>query len=160
MPTMTPLPLEFQDLLRSLNDHRVQYLVVGGWAVIHYGYVRHTGDIDIWIAVSPENTNQLAAALMQFCHGRFDADSINKKRKTLELGNPPLRVHIMCDISGVQFADCQKRREAADWDGISVPVISLADLMKNKLATGRIKDHADVEFFVKYVKQPQRKKKP
>src|SRR4051812_14666369 len=103
MPTMTPLPLEFQDLLRSLNDQRVEYLVVGGWAVIHYGYVRYTGNIDVWIAVSPENTAQLAKALMQFCDGKFDPNTINKRRKTLELGIPPLRVHIMCDISGVEF---------------------------------------------------------
>ena len=156
---MTPLPLEYQDLLRSLNDHGVQYLVVGGWAVIHYGYVRYTGDIDIWIAVSPENTTQLTAALMQFCHGRFDPDTINKKRKTLELGNPPLRVHIMCDISGVEFDECQKRQVTAEWDGIPVRVIGFADLLKNKRSTGRMKDLADVEFFAKYVKPLHRKKK-
>jgi hypothetical protein len=159
MPTMTPLPLEFQDLLRSLNDHDVQYLVVGGWAVIHYGYVRYTGDIDTWIAVSPQNTSQLAATLMQFCQGRFDPDTINKKRKTLELGNPPLRVHMMCDISGVEFEDCQKRQNKAEWDGIPVPVISFADPVANKRASGRMKDLADVEFFAEYLKQPRRKRK-
>jgi hypothetical protein len=159
MPTMTPLPLEFQDLLKSLNDQGVAYLVVGGWAVIHYGYVRYTGDIDIWIAVSPGNTSQLAAALMQFCHGRFDPETINQKRKTLEFGMPPLRVHIMCDISGVKFEDCQKRQEMAEWNGIPVPVISLADLLENKRATRRMKDRADVEYFGKYLKLTKRKKK-
>src|SRR4051812_10064484 len=149
MPTMTPLPLEFQDLLKSLNEKGVKYLVVGGWAVIHYGYVRYTGDIDIWIAVSPDNTERLADALLQFCQGTFDPETINTRRKTIEIGRPPLRVHIMCDISGVEFDTCMKRGERGEWEGIPVPVISLRDLMRNKSATGRPKDDADVDYFAK-----------
>src|SRR5678816_3713950 len=107
MPTMTPLPLEFRDLLKSLNKHRVEYMVVGGWAVIHYGYVRYTGDIDFWIATSSENADRLIRALKEFIGTAPEKRSIVELHKTIEFGNPPLRVHIMCDISGVKFEKCK-----------------------------------------------------
>ena len=157
---MTPLPHEFQDLLKSLNEQGVEYLVIGGWAVLHYGYVRYTGDIDVWIAVSPENTERLARALMQFGQVSFDPEIIMARRKTLEIGNPPLRVHIMCDVTAVDFDACRARSEKAEWDGVPVFVISLRDLLENKRSTGRAKDRADVAFFTKYLKPSKRKKGP
>src|SRR5213595_2133373 len=114
MPTMTPLPLEFQDLLKSLNDHGVAYLVVGGWAVIHYGYVRYTGDFDFWIAVSRVNSERLSRAIKVFSGSAFDIDTILLHGKTLEIGNPPLRVQILCDISGVEYDQCEKGAQQAD----------------------------------------------
>lgn len=149
MPTMTPLPLEFKDLLRSLNERGVEYLVVGGWAVIHYGYVRYTGDFDLWIAVSSENADRLILALNDFIGTAPDKRSILTLRKTIEFGVPPLRVHIMCNISGVKFDECIKKKVETDWEGIPVAVIGFDDLLTNKGSTGRLKDAADVEWLSK-----------
>ena len=159
MPTMTPLPLEFKDLLKSLNGQGVAYMVIGGWAVMHHGYIRYTGDIDIWIAVSTDNADRLIRALAEFCGGTADKRTIVDERKTLEIGKPPLRVHIMCDISGVDFDRAYPQRVQTEWEGIPVSVIGLDALLTNKRATGRMKDRADVEFFTKAHKLAKRKKK-
>ena len=66
---MTRLPIEFQEFLRSLNEHHVRYLLVGGYAVGYYGYPRTTADIDVWIALGQENTQKMVAALREFGFG-------------------------------------------------------------------------------------------
>jgi hypothetical protein len=159
MPTMTPLPLEFRDLLSSFNDQGLRYLLIGGWAVGHYGYKRVTVDIDFWIAVSPDNADRLIRALLTFCGSAPTKKSIIEGRKTTEFGRPPLKVHIMCDISGVEFDACHAKRDEADWDGVRVPIISFDDLLKNKRATGRLKDQADVDALVKRHEFHMRKKR-
>lgn len=156
---MTPLPREFQDLLRSFNAQELRYLLVGGWAVGRHGYKRYTGDIDFWIAASPENADRLISALMKFIGVAPRKESITEGRKTVEFGNPPLKVHIMCDISGVEFDKCYRNRVETDWDGIVVPVIGLEDLLKNKSSTGRLKDKADVSSLKKRHQKRKRKKK-
>ena len=156
---MTPLPLEFRDLLSSFNDQGLKYLLVGGWAVGHHGYKRHTIDIDFWIAVSPENADRLIGALTTFCGTAPTKQSIVEGRKTTEFGRPPLKVHIMCDISGVEFDACYAKREEDVWDGIRVSIIGLDDLLKNKRSTGRLKDQADVEALVKRHNFALRRKK-
>jgi hypothetical protein len=159
MLTTTPLPLEFRDLLSSFNAQGLKYLLVGGWAVGHHGYKRHTLDIDFWIAVSSDNADRLIAALHEFCGAAPSKSSIVDGRKTTEFGNPPLKVHIMCDISGVEFDECYTHRVDADWDGIPVPIIGLADLLKNKQSSGRLKDIQDVDALQKRHKLKPRKKK-
>ena len=156
---MTPLPREFQDLLKSFNAQGLRYLLVGGWAVGHHGYKRYTGDIDLWIAVSPENADRLIDALMEFVGDAPSKDSIVKSRKTTEFGNPPLKVHIMCDISGVEFDACYANRVQTDWNGIPVPIIGLEDLLKNKRASGRLKDLGDANYLSKMHARKKRKKK-
>jgi hypothetical protein len=159
MLTTTPLPLEFRDLLNSFNAQGLKYLLVGGWAVGHHGYKRHILDIDFWIAVSSENADRLIAALYAFCGAAPSKRSIVAGRKTTEFGRSPLKVHIMCDISGVEFDHCYTQRVQAHWDGISVPVIGLDDLLKNKQASGRLKDLEDVDALSKRHKLKIRKKK-
>jgi hypothetical protein len=154
---MTPLPLEFRDLLSSFNAADLKYLLVGGWAVGHYGYKRYTGDIDFWIAVSADNADRLISALQAFCGAAPSKESILVLRKTTELGSPPLKVHIMCDISGVEFDACYSKRDEADWDGIHVPIIGLDDLLKNKQASGRLKDLEDVHALSKRHKRKKNK---
>jgi hypothetical protein len=159
MLNMTPLPVEFRDLLNSFNGQGLRYLLVGGWAVGHHGYKRHTIDIDFWIAVSPENADRLIGAFLEFCGSAPSKRSIVEDRKTTEFGVAPLKVHVMCDISGVEFEDCYAQRVDADWDGVCVPIIGFEDLLKNKKSTGRLKDKADVDALVKRHKLTLRKKK-
>jgi predicted nucleotidyltransferase len=146
MDTIPLLP-DFLELLKFLNEEQVEYLVVGGMAVNYYGYHRSTGDLDIWVAVTAENQDRLAAALIRF---GFSAPSVAKrplleKPKFLRIGEPPLRVEVHSEISGVRFNECYARAEICSIHGIEVRMISLLDLRANKAAAGRTKDKADLE---------------
>ena len=130
------LPDEFNEFLRLLSIHRVEYLIVGGVAVASHGYQRTTGDMDIWVSPAPENANRLAAALRDF---GFSAESVGASLFThpsrlIQIGQPPLRLEIMTSASGVEFSDCFSRRIVHTIDGFEVFLISLEDLRKNKAA--------------------------
>lgn len=144
MPSLDP---NFKELLRLLNSADVRFLVVGGYAVNFHGYHRNTADIDIWIAIDPQNTVKVSNALQEF---GFPASSVppedfQERGKILRFGRAPWQVDILTDPSGIQFDECYERRVVGDLEGISVPFISLRDLRENKKAAGRSKDAADIE---------------
>jgi hypothetical protein len=144
---MIPLLPDFLDLLKFLNEESVEYLVVGGMAVNYHGYHRSTGDLDLWVAITPENQEHLATALTKF---GFSSQSVARRPllerpKFIRIGQPPIRVEIHSDISGVQFQDCFPRAERCMVGDVEVRIISLKDLRANKRATGRTKDRADLE---------------
>ena len=144
---MTRLPADFKEFLKLLNSHRVEYLLIGGYAVGFHGYPRPTGDMDIWIAVSPENADRTACALREF---GFRAETVPaalfaEPGKIVRMGVPPLRLEIVTTISGVEFTECYARRVSATIDGVAVSMIGLDDLKANKKASGRHKDLNDLE---------------
>lgn len=139
---------DFKAFLKSLNSHGVEYLLIGGYAVAHYGYERVTKDIDVWIAVDLENARKLSEALQAF--GGFSPSAVVPEMfledgKIFKFGREPVRVDILTGPAGVAFRECFGRRLVVLMDGIAVPVISLADLRANKLASGRTKDLTDLE---------------
>ena len=130
-----------------MNSHRVEYLLIGGYAVGYHGYPRPTGDLDVWIAVSPGNAARVAKALVEF---GFQAEDVpvalfTEPGKIVRMGNPPMRLEIVTAISGVEFAACYARRVSAMIDDVAVSVIGLDDLKINKKASGRYKDLDDLE---------------
>lgn len=146
---LTKLPRDFSDFLRLLNEHRVSYLVIGGYAVAHHGYPRPTADFDIWIAISPANSQRTLDAIRDF---GFDDPSLTieilqTKGQLIRMGLPPMRLEVMNAIDGVEFEACYERRVVADVDGVPVNIISLPDLKANKAATGRNKDKADLDYL-------------
>jgi hypothetical protein len=141
LPPLTP---DARDLLRLLNSARIEYLVVGGYAVSHYGYVRYTHDFDVWVAVHPKNIERLKKALREFGHESLPEPLFQPPRTTLRMGFPPYRIEILSKISGVTFAKCYGRRVSVRAGGITVPVIDLSDLIKNKKASARPKDIGDI----------------
>lgn len=144
---MTRLQADFKEFLRSLNAQRVEYLLIGGYAVGFHGYPRATVDLDVWIKRSKENATRVIAALevFGFTDARLTPDLLLQADQILRLGLPPFRIEIATTISGVEFAGCYAGRVNATIDGIDVPVINLADLRKNKKAAGRHKDLDDLE---------------
>jgi len=144
------LSSDLKEFLQLLNEEHVEYLLVGGWAVAHHGYPRFTQDMDIWVAMRQENAVRVVRALERFGFSRGES----KEALFLEPGNivrfgfPPSRIEIMNQISGVDFDECIKRMEMADFDGFEVPVISRNDLLSNKKASGRHKDLADIEGLI------------
>lgn len=146
-----PLSPDFRDFLSLLNSEQIEYLVIGGYAVAHYGYVRYTMAIDLWVAVSPVNLDRLRAALHRF---GFAAQSLpdplfQPPRSVLRMGMPPNRIEVLSEISGVSFGECFDRRVNIEVDGIRIPVLALHDLVANKKASGRPKDLGDVGELMK-----------
>jgi hypothetical protein len=138
---------DFKEFLRLLNANRVDYLVVGGYAVGLHGYPRATADLDIWVRALPDNAERIMQALRTF---GFDLPTLVPQlfidpRSIVRLGTPPFRIEIMTSIDGVEFGACRRRSCEFDIDGEPVPVISLADLKTNKRAAGRNKDLADLD---------------
>ncbi len=145
------LPSDFKEFLGLLNSEKIEYLLVGGYAVGHYGYPRATGDLDVWVAIGPANTDGMRRVLEKFgFRGRgVSADILLEKGKVLRMGVPPLRIDLVTTASGVQFAECYARRTVANIDGVDVNVVSREDLIVNKRACGRAKDLDDVEHLAK-----------
>ncbi len=141
------LPPDFKEFLQLLNSHKVEYLLIGGYAVGYYGYPRATGDMDIWIAVHPDNAHGVVKALNEFGFPLSveDVSLFLQENKITRMGVPPLRLEILTTISGVTFAECYAQREIRDIDGVAVSLISLKDLKTNKKASGRYKDLNDLE---------------
>jgi predicted nucleotidyltransferase len=144
-----PLPPDFKEFLRLLNSEKIEYLLVGGYAVAHYGYPRPTGDLDIWVAVHPDTAVKLVAVLRAFGFGSAGATPsvFLTPGKVIRMGLPPVRIELLTGISGVVFNEAFARRVSAVIDGVEVSVISRDDLIANKAAAGRAKDLNDLEHL-------------
>jgi hypothetical protein len=142
------LPNDFKEFLQFFHSRNVEYLLIGGWAVAYHGYPRATGDMDVWIAATPTNAERVIAALDDFGFGvsmGATVDLFSQPDRVVRMGNPPLRIEVLTSISGVEFSDCYHRRITAILDEVSVTIISLEDLKKNKVASGRMKDLNDLQ---------------
>jgi len=141
------LPKDFRDFLRLLNDEKVDYLLIGGYAVGYYGYPRATNNMGIWISTHPENARKVVNVLKKF---GFDDPGLKpeiflQQDKIIRMGHPPMRIEILTSISGVEFDECLPKKEVDTLAGISVNIIGLKDLKQNKKASGRHKDLDDLE---------------
>jgi len=144
----------YTDMLKCLNNAGVDYILVGGWAVNMYGYIRATVDLDIWILADRANAQRVYAAL-----GEFGAPISNVKPEDFaedgiifQIGVAPCRIDIITRISGVSYVDAARRTVPKEIDGVAVKVISIEDLITNKKASGRTKDLADVEVLERIAK--------
>jgi len=133
--------------LSLLNSHRVEYLLIGGYAVGYHGYPRPTGDMDVWIALSPENAARVARALVEFGFSTeaVPASLFMESGRIVRMGFPPMKLEIVTAISGVDFKTCYTRRVRTEIDDVPVDIIGLEDLKTNKRASGRHKDLNDLE---------------
>jgi hypothetical protein len=141
------LPSDFKEFLSLLRSHGVEYLLIGGYAVIYHGFPRATGDMDIWIAVDPENARRMVDTVREF---GFDTPELSpalflQENSMVRMGNVPLRIEILTRISGVNFDECYRDRIVDEMGGVEVSLISLRDLLANKRASGRHKDLMDIE---------------
>ncbi|KYC40492.1 hypothetical protein WA1_25555 [Scytonema hofmannii PCC 7110] len=138
---------DFKEFIQFLNDNHVRYLIVGGYAVAIHGHPRYTKDIDIWIEMSPENANNLLQALEQFGFSSLGLhlEDFLTPDQIIQLGYPPNRIDLLTTIDGVSFENCYPLRLEVIIDNIVVNFIDLENLRKNKEASGRLQDLADLE---------------
>lgn len=141
------LSRDFKEFIASLNANGVRYLVVGGYAVAFHGHPRYTKDLDVWIEVSAENARRALQALEAFGFGGLEItpDDLTKPDQIIQLGYPPQRIDLLTSADGVSFAECHAARVEAELDGVRVCFIDLEHLKRNKRASGRHQDLADVE---------------
>jgi hypothetical protein len=140
-----PLPEDFKEFIQCLNSSKVEYLLIGGWAVALHGHPRATKDIDFFVSIDNSNLENLKEALNSFGAPPFDTNYLSEKGNILILGVYPIRIDIINEASGIDFKDCYQRRRTIIVDDIEIPLISKADLIKNKKSTGRLSDLGDVE---------------
>ena len=141
------LPPDFKEFLKLLNDHKVQYLLIGGYAVGYHGYPRATADMDIWVAIHPDNAGKIVTVLCEFGFDvpELTADLFLQEKQIVRMGVPPIKLEIVTSISGVEFDECYQERITDVLDGVKVDLIDLTHLKINKKASGRYKDLADLE---------------
>ncbi len=139
------LPEDFLDFLDLLNSNNVKYLLLGGWAVGIYGHPRATKDIDFLINTDDENLIKLSKALYEFGAPTVDMSNFKIKKYVFRMGRSPVQIDIINSADGIDFNKCFPNKNVIDINGIKVSVISKKDLIKNKTASGRTQDLADVE---------------
>ena len=141
------LTQDFREFFQSLNDHNVRYLVIGGYAVAFHGHPRYTKDIDVWIEADKTNAEKLIDALRAFGFGSLglDAEDFLDPDDIIQLGYPPNRIDLLTALKGVDFDTCYASRVVVEIQDTSVHFIDLENLKKNKRATGRLQDVADLE---------------
>ena len=138
---------DFKEFIQSLNDNRVRYLVIGGYAVALHGYPRYTKDIDIWIEMTPDNAANMVKALEQFGFGSLGLQAADflAPDQIIQLGYPPNRIDLVTTPPGVDFETCYISRVQIVIDDVTVNFIDLENLKKSKKAAGRQQDLADLE---------------
>jgi hypothetical protein len=139
----------FRDILSIFAGQKVEYLVVGAYALATHGLPRATGDLDLWIGCTPENVRRVMSGLTEF---GAPMDQIQEADLLLagtvfQIGVSPNRIDILTAIDGVKFQEAWASRHSAQIGDLEVPVISREHLIRNKRALGRTKDVADAEWL-------------
>lgn len=142
------LPPDFADLLLAFVEADVEFLVVGGYAVAHYGHPRATKDIDVLVRTGRENAERIVEALASFGAPLralgIGVGDFERVGQTVQLGVAPYRIDLLTEIDGVEFEQAWAGRGKFELGDVEVQVIGLDDLLANKRASGRPQDLVDV----------------
>jgi hypothetical protein len=143
MPLLNP---DYKDILSAFNEEKVEFLLVGAYALAVHGIPRATGDMDVWIRCTEDNARRAWKALL-----RFGAPLQDLKESDLitpgvvfQIGVVPSRIDVLTSIDGVEFADAWDARIETEVEGVKIRVIGRAHLIVNKQTVGRPQDLADV----------------
>lgn len=140
------LSRDFSEFLRLLVANDVRFMVVGGYALAAHGHPRYTKDLDVWVWADPSNTHRLMTALDEFGFGQLglSAEDFTDADTVVQLGREPQRIDILTFATGLEFSEAYEQRMTISLHGTPVPFLSLDDLRRNKAATGRLRDLADL----------------
>jgi hypothetical protein len=138
---------DFEEFLRLLETHQVDYMIVGGYAVAFHGYVRFTKDIDIFFDSSLPNVERLRQALTEFGFRQETLAQVafDRAGSVFAIGVVPVRIDLLNDIDGVTFDEAKSNAVRGRYGPVEVTFIGRDDLVRNKSSTTRAKDKADVE---------------
>lgn len=138
---------DFLDLLRAFIDADVRFLVVGAYALAHHGRPGATGDLDVWVEPSPENAVRVLRALTAFGAPLTDVtrDDFARPGVVFQISLPPRRIDVLTELTGLEFTDAWASRESGRFGDLTVDFIGREAFIRNKRATGRLKDLGDIE---------------
>jgi len=138
---------DFEDFLRLLEVHRVDYMIVGGYAVAYHGFPRFTKDIDVFFCDAGDNLTRLQAALVDFGFqpATVPIETLGKPDTVLAVGIEPVRIDLLNRIDGVTFKDARANVVRGRYGNVEVTFIGKEDLLRNKRASGRHRDLGDIE---------------
>jgi hypothetical protein len=152
---------DFKDLFVLFNAHGVEYLVVGGYALAFHGAPRYTRDMDILIRATRDNAARMLAAIAEFGFPfELAPEEFDKPDQILQIGYPPYRVDVITSIDGVSWEEAWNGRQAGECGGVPVHFLGRDQFIANKLASGRLKDLADVEAIGEQLKPGLQRKGP
>ena len=138
---------DFKELLELFNVHKVEYIVVGGYALAFHGAPRFTGDIDLLVKPDSKNAQRILVALNDFGFGSLalSKSDFTREDSVVQLGVPPVRIDIITSLTGVDWDKAQAGKVAGDYGGVAASFLGKKEFILNKKATGRKKDLADIE---------------
>jgi len=137
---------DFRDILSAFCEEKVEFMLVGAYAVAAHGLPRATGDIDLWVKCSEKNAERVWAAIMNFGAplANISKQDFITRGNVVQIGVTPRRIDILTQITGVEYEEAEQQSITIEIEGIAIPVIGLAHLVQNKSAVGRPQDKADV----------------
>jgi hypothetical protein len=137
----------FLDFLRLLESHKVEFVVVGGYAVGVHGFPRYTGDLDVFVAISRQNADRLVGVFKEFGFASLSLkpEDFLEADMVVEIGREPIKIQILTGIDGISFERCRNDRILVNVSGTPIPFIGLDSLLANKAASPRNKDRIDLE---------------
>src|SRR5262245_38861217 len=138
---------DFVELLRAFAEADARHLIVGAYALAHYGRPRATGDLDIWVDATPENASRVMQALAAFGAPLHEIEERDFARPGIvfQIGVPPGRIDILTELTGLTFAEAWPDRQRGQFGELSVDFIGREAFIRNKRATGRAKDLGDID---------------
>lgn len=140
---------EHQEIIKLLIKYKVEFLLIGGYAVIFHGYKRTTGDIDLWLGPTNENKEKIINALDKAGYEQDDLNILRNmdftKHIVFSVGIEPQKIDFITHINQVTFKEAYVNKVMYSFEGLQVPVINIRELILSKMNTGRKKDEADVE---------------
>lgn len=142
----------FRDFIQALNDNKVEYVLVGGMAVILHGYVRGTGDMDVWVNKTKASYHKLVKAFAQFGMPVFDMTEdafLGNEFDVWGIGVQPVKIEIMTAVKGLAFEETYQQSQLYNEDGFQIRFIHLNHLIQAKKAAGRFRDLDDIEQLTK-----------
>lgn len=142
---------DYKEMLQFLLEEKVEFILVGAYALGAHGYPRATGDIDIWVKADENNSKKTYNALARF-GAPLDQIQVNDfavEGVIFQIGVAPRRIDIITRIDGVTYPEANDDKIIVEVEGLLLPVLSLENLIKNKLATGREKDELDAKYLMK-----------
>jgi hypothetical protein len=147
---------DYKEMLQGLLDQKVEFIVVGAYALAAHGFPRATGDIDIWVKPDENNSKKVYKALARFGAplNEIREDEFSQPGLIFQIGVVPRRIDIITKIDAVEFEEADSDKIFVDIDDLKVPVLSVDKLIKNKMATGREKDLLDAKLLKKRSRRP------
>ena len=142
---------DYKEMLCALRAADVEFLLVGAYALAAHGYPRATLDLDLWVRPTPANAKRVCRALTAFGAPRHQINVADFEREDMivQIGVAPRRIDLVTSVTGLTYEAANRQAVEREIDGVTVRILSAADFVKNKLATGRPKDLADAETLRK-----------